>query len=71
MDDETPRDAGLRHPADPTAQVQAAREQTIERLHDEVDTADIDAEPQEPEDQLDLSSQERLFNLANRRIPHA
>ena len=71
MDDETPRDAGLRHEADPHEQFQAAREQEVERLQDEVDAADIRSEPAEPEDALRLTDEQRLFDLANRRIPHA
>lgn len=71
MDQQNPRDAGLRHEAEPKEQFQAAREQSIERLQDEVDTADVDVEPREPKDALRLTDQQRMFDLTNRRIPHA
>ena len=63
--------AHLREEAQPEARVQAAREQTIERTQDEIDAAAIDHEPPEPEDVLDLPSQERLFEQPTRRGPHA
>ena len=57
--------------APPRAQAEAAREQTVERTQDEIDAAAIGREPPEPEDALDLPSQERLFEQPTRRAPHA
>jgi hypothetical protein len=71
MSDETQPPAHLRQEVLPDAQEQAAREQSIERLQDEVDAAAIDADLPQPKDALDLPSQERLFEQSARRAPHA
>jgi hypothetical protein len=76
MDDErTPNEprpsAHLREEASAEAQEQAALEQSIERIQDEVDAAALETASPEPEDALDLPSQERLFDQATVRAPRA
>jgi hypothetical protein len=63
--------AHLREEAESDAQAQAAREQSIERTQDEIDAAAIEPEPLEPEDALDVRSQQRLFEQPARRAPRA
>ena len=65
------RTAHIADEAPPDAQALAAREQSIERMQDELDTAAIDVDQPEPRDALDVPSQERLFEQSVERATRA
>ena len=71
MDQKVPGGSGLRHEAEPELQEQAAREQEIERVQDEIDAAAISEDADEPMEHLGLDDERRVLDLANRRIPRA
>ncbi len=60
--------AGLRDPADPDRQREAAADQEAERLHDEEDLDKLRTDdPGEPQDRLHPADQERMYEEAYRR----